>query len=169
MKRQFMPFPRARVRATAARRSIACRPPAARGSPGISSAPPGPSSTADSIPPHRDRASSASTSRAGASFGERCVLREGAGTLWLREIITLRDAPFCEQRAGMRRLAHRHRPLRILVDRTGMGEAVVEQYQDDHGRLRIEGVLLTSARRLDVATHLREAVEDRRLRAAVSS
>ncbi len=45
-----------------------------------------------------------------------------------------------------------------------MGEAIVEQLQDDHGKIRVEGVLMTGPRRLDVATALREAVDDRRLR-----
>ena len=82
----------------------------------------------------------------------------------LREITTLRDAPFSEQRAEVRRLAALYRPLRIVVDQTGMGEAVVEQLQEDHGRMTVEGVLLTAPRRLDAASGLREAFEDRRIR-----
>ncbi len=92
------------------------------------------------------------------------VLEDVGDALWLREMICLRDVPFSAQRAEVARLVRTHRPLRILVDQTGMGEAVVEQLQEDHGRLTVEGVLMTPARRLDVATHLREAFEDRRLR-----
>ena len=92
------------------------------------------------------------------------VIEEAGDLFWIREIVTLRDAPFSEQRQNVRRLVARYRPARILVDQTGMGEAVVEQYQDDHGRLRVEGVLMTGPRRLDVATALREAFEDRRMR-----
>ena len=77
------------------------------------------------------------------------VIEESSGTLWLREIATLRDAPFSEQRAEVRRLAALYRPLRIVVDQTGMGEAVVEQLREDHGRMTVEGVLLTAPRRLD--------------------
>ena len=40
----------------------------------------------------------------------------------------------------------------------------MEQLQEDLGRTVVEGVLMTGPRRLDVATALREAVEDRRLR-----
>ena len=54
--------------------------------------------------------------------------------------------------------------VRIAVDQTGMGEAVVEAWQGRFGRTRVEGVLLTGPRRLDLATTLREALEDRRLR-----
>ncbi len=92
------------------------------------------------------------------------VLEQAAGTLWLREMVTLRDAPFSEQRAEVARLVAAHRPLRILVDQTGMGEAVVEGLQDQHGRMAVEGVLLTAPRKLDAATRLREAFEDRRIR-----
>ncbi len=64
----------------------------------------------------------------------------------------------------MRDLAERYRPVRIAVDQTGTGEAVVEQYQEDHGSLRVDGVIMSSPRRLNVTTALREAMEDGRLR-----
>ena len=84
--------------------------------------------------------------------------------LWLRELVVEQGIPFSEQRAIVARLAARYRPSRIAVDQTGMGEAVVEQWQEDHGKARVEGVLMTGPRRLDVATALREAAEDKRLR-----
>ena len=45
-----------------------------------------------------------------------------------------------------------------------MGEGVADGLAERLGRLRVEGVLLTSPRRLEGATALREALEDRRLR-----
>ena len=45
-----------------------------------------------------------------------------------------------------------------------MGEAPLEQYQEDHGTLTVEGVQMSASRRLDVATRLREVFEDRRMR-----
>ncbi len=92
------------------------------------------------------------------------VIEDTGGLLWLRRMVTLRDAPFSEQRAELARLVRIHRPLRIAVDQTGMGEAPVEQYQEDHGTLTVEGVQMSASRRLDVATRLREAFEDRRIR-----
>ncbi len=92
------------------------------------------------------------------------VLEQAGDVLWVRELRAARNIPFSEQRQIISALAKRYRPLRICVDQTGMGEAVVEQLQDDHGPLRVEGVLMTGPRRLDVATALREALEDRRLR-----
>ena len=92
------------------------------------------------------------------------VIEKVGDVLWVRELRAERNISFSKQRAIVAGLAERYRPLRIAVDQTGMGEAVVEQLQDDHGALRVEGVLMTGPRRLDVATALREAMEDRRLR-----
>ncbi len=92
------------------------------------------------------------------------VVEKAGDVLWLRELRAERDIPFSEQRAIVRELAGRYHPVRVAVDQTGMGEAVVEQLAEDHGRVRVEGVLMTGPRRLDVATALREAMEDRRLR-----
>ncbi len=41
---------------------------------------------------------------------------------------------------------------------------MVERLQDTHGRLHVEGVQMSAPRKLDVATALREVLEDRRLR-----
>ncbi len=92
------------------------------------------------------------------------VIEKAADALWVREIVARQGISFSEQRRIVRGLAERYRPLRIAVDQTGMGEAVVEQLQDDLGSLRVEGVLMTGPRRLDAATALREAMEDKRLR-----
>lgn len=92
------------------------------------------------------------------------VLEQAGGRLWLRELATLRDAPFARQHAELARLVRAYRPVRVAIDQTGMGEETVERAQAAHGRHRVEGVLLTAPRRLDVATALKEALEDGRLR-----
>ena len=92
------------------------------------------------------------------------VIETVGDVLWCRELVVRQGITFSEQRQIVAALDHRYRPLRIAVDQTGMGEAVVEQLQDDLGSLRVEGVLMTGPRRLDAATSLREAMEDRRLR-----
>ena len=96
------------------------------------------------------------------------VLERVGDVLWLRELVVRRDLPFSAQRAIVGALAARYRPLRVAVDQTGMGEAVVEQLQEELGNT-VEGVLMTGPRRLDAATALREAVEDRRLRIPVDA
>ena len=92
------------------------------------------------------------------------VLEVVGDVLWVRELRTERDIPFRAQCDIIAELEARYRPVRIAVDQTGMGEAIVEQLQARHGSLRVEGVLMTAPRRLDVASALREAMEDRRLR-----
>ena len=92
------------------------------------------------------------------------VLEQVGDVFWLRDLAVRQGIPFSQQRAIVGDLAARYQPVRIAVDQTGMGEAVVEQLQEDLGRVTVEGVLMTGPRRLDVATALREAVEDRRLR-----
>ena len=92
------------------------------------------------------------------------VIETVGDVLWLRELVVRHNITFAEQAAIVADLDARYRPLRIAVDQTGMGEAVVERWQDAHGRLRVEGVLMTGPRKLDVATALRESLEDRRLR-----
>ncbi len=92
------------------------------------------------------------------------VVERVGDVLWTRELRVERGITFAEQRAIVDELAERYPVARIAVDQTGMGEGLVEQLQERHGTLRVEGVLMTGPRRLDVATALREAVEDRRLR-----
>ena len=92
------------------------------------------------------------------------VLEKMGDVLWARELVVRQGITFSEQRQIVRELADKYRPIRIAVDQTGMGEAVVEDLQEDHGELRVEGVLMTGPNRLNVATALRERLEDRRLR-----
>ena len=92
------------------------------------------------------------------------VLEKVGDVLWVRELITARGITFSEQDALLDEAVGRYRPLRIAMDQTGMGEKPVEDAQARHGSLRVEGVLMTGPRRLDVATALREIMEDSQLR-----
>lgn len=84
--------------------------------------------------------------------------------LWVREMRVERNIPFSEQHAIVDGLVERYRPVRVAIDQTGMGEEFVEIEQRKHGERRVEGVLLTAPNRLDVATALRQQMEDRKLR-----
>ena len=92
------------------------------------------------------------------------VLELVGDVLWVREIIEARGIKFSEQDALLDEAVDRYRPTRIAMDQTGMGEKPVEDAQGRYGELRTEGVLMTGPRRLDVATSLREVMEDSRLR-----
>ena len=82
---------------------------------------------------------------------------------WVREVRAEQGIAFSRQAEIVSDLIDRYRPVRIAADQTGMGEAVVEGWQERFGT-RVEGVLMTGPRRLDLATTLREALEDTRLR-----
>lgn len=84
--------------------------------------------------------------------------------LWPREIIARRRITFAEQEALLDEVMARYRVVRVRMDQTGMGEQPVEAAKRRHGQLRVEGVLFTGAAKLDMATALKEALQDRKLR-----
>lgn len=92
------------------------------------------------------------------------VLEEVGDVLWCRELITKRRISFMEQEAILDDVMRRYRVVRVAIDQTGMGEMPVERARRRHGSLRVEGVLFTAARKLDIATALKERMQDRSLR-----
>ena len=92
------------------------------------------------------------------------VFEQLGDVLWLRELVVMHNERFGAQRDEIARIMHEYRVIRLAVDQTGMGEPQVEALQDAHGRTRVEGVLLTGPRRLEVATTLLDAFTDRKIR-----
>lgn len=84
--------------------------------------------------------------------------------LWTREIVEERGISFAAQDAIIHALAAKYRLSRLIMDQTGMGEKPVEDMQASLGADRVEGVLLTGATPLNVATAAKQAFEDRRVR-----
>lgn len=84
--------------------------------------------------------------------------------LWTREIIARRRVSFAEQDRLLDEVFRRYRVVRCAMDQTGMGEKPVEDAQRRHGETRVEGVLFSAAAKLDMATTLKERMQDRRLR-----
>lgn len=84
--------------------------------------------------------------------------------LWIREIITRKRATFREQDELLAGVFLRYRVVRCCMDQTGMGEKPVEDAKRNHGELRVEGVLFTSAAKHMLATIGKEKFEDRELR-----
>ena len=95
------------------------------------------------------------------------VLEEVGDVLWLRELVTLRATSFAQQLAELDRIMREYRVIRAALDQTGMGEMPVQEAQRRHGQYRVEGVLFSPARKLDMATALKERMEDKRLRLPV--
>ena len=92
------------------------------------------------------------------------VLEKVGDVLWLRELLELRATSFAQQLAELDRVMRGYRVIRAALDQTGLGEMPVQEAQRRHGAYRVEGVLFTPARKLDMATALRDVMEDRRLR-----
>ncbi|MFN3938721.1 MAG: terminase large subunit domain-containing protein [Gemmobacter sp.] len=84
--------------------------------------------------------------------------------LWTREVIARRRISFAEQDALLDEVFRRYRVVRCAMDQTGMGEKPVEDAQRRHGTTRVQGVLFSAAAKLDMATALKERMQDRRLR-----
>ncbi|WP_444667168.1 terminase large subunit domain-containing protein [Cereibacter changlensis] len=84
--------------------------------------------------------------------------------LWTREIIARRRVSFAEQDQLLAEVMRRYHVVRCRMDQTGMGEKPVEDAKRRHGEDRVEGILFSSAAKLDMATAMKERFQDRRAR-----
>lgn len=92
------------------------------------------------------------------------VLEQLGDVLWTREVIAKRRISFAEQDALLDDVMNRYRVVRVAMDQTGMGEKPVEDAKRRHGEVRVEGVLFSTASKLELATALKEAAQDRQMR-----
>ncbi|WP_296639174.1 terminase large subunit domain-containing protein [Roseinatronobacter sp.] len=92
------------------------------------------------------------------------VLEQVGDVLWTREVIARRRVSFAEQDQLLAEVMKRYRVVRCAMDQTGMGEKPVEDAKRRHGAGRVEGVLFSNAIKLDLATALKEKMEERRAR-----
>jgi len=92
------------------------------------------------------------------------VLARVGDVLWLVELIEMREAKFSEQLARLAEVFRTYRVISAALDQTGMGEMPVQEAKRWHGASRVQGVLFTPAAKLEMATNMKEAMEDRRLR-----
>lgn len=87
---------------------------------------------------------------------------------WTREVVRLKGRSFAEQDAALDRLVDRYDVKRLAMDQTGIGEKPVEdakkRYKRHPRHPAVEGVIFSSASKQEMATLLRQAYEDRRLR-----
>ena len=81
-----------------------------------------------------------------------------------REIIAKRRITFAEQDHLLADVIQRYHVVRVAVDQTGMGEKPVEDAKRRHGEDRVEGVLFSAARKLDLATEMKQRFQDKRVR-----
>jgi phage FluMu gp28-like protein len=86
------------------------------------------------------------------------------GRLVTREIIARKRITFAEQDRLLADVFRRYKVVRCRMDQTGMGEKPVEDAKRRYGDDRVEGVLFTPAAKLDMATSLKESLQDRKSR-----
>lgn len=91
------------------------------------------------------------------------VLELVGDRLVTREIIAERNIKFAKQDALLASVFDRYRVVRCGMDQTGMGEKPVEDAKARHGQDRVQGVLFTNPAKLDLATGLKERMEDREM------
>ncbi|MDR1397180.1 MAG: hypothetical protein LBJ14_05560, partial [Desulfarculales bacterium] len=91
------------------------------------------------------------------------VFEQVGDVFWLRELVVLRNSTFAQHDKEMERLMRFYKVVRLVMDQTGMGEKPVEDMQRLYGS-RVEGVIFSGPRRLNVATAAKQIFEDRRVR-----
>jgi len=92
------------------------------------------------------------------------IWEEVGDVLWCRDVIVRKRATFAEQDQLRANAFRRYNIVRHAMDQTGMGEKPVEDAKRSHGETRVQGVLFTAGAKLDMATVLKERMQDRRLR-----
>jgi phage FluMu gp28-like protein len=83
---------------------------------------------------------------------------------WCRDIIVRKNIPFSEQDAIVAEAMQRYKVVRLAMDQTGMGEKPVEDAKARYGKMTVEGVLMSAARELTLATTAKQLFEDRKVR-----
>lgn len=92
------------------------------------------------------------------------VLELVGEVLMTREIIARKRISFAEQDALLDEVMRRYDVVRVAMDQTGMGEKPVEDAKRRYGEYRVDGVLFSAASKLDMATTLKEGMQDRKVR-----
>lgn len=90
------------------------------------------------------------------------VLEEVGGRLVTREVIAEKRLTFAAQDALLESVFERYDVAKVAIDQTGMGEKPVEDAQRRYGS-RVDGVLFTATRKLELATVMKDAMQDRRV------
>lgn len=91
------------------------------------------------------------------------VVEQIGDVFWTREVSVMHRAKFAEHASEMRRLFSKYQVVRACIDQTGMGEKVVEDYEREWGS-RIEGTLFSQAKKLDIASIIKDRFERRTVR-----
>ncbi|TMV09831.1 terminase [Ruegeria sediminis] len=91
------------------------------------------------------------------------VIEDMGERLVTREVIAEKRISFADQDRLLDEVMRRYKVLRVAIDQTGMGEKPVEDAIRRYGTSRVEGVLFSASRKLEMATVLKEHMQDRAL------
>ena len=91
------------------------------------------------------------------------VLEKIADTVWCRHIETAKNINFATQEALLEKLMHQFRPLRIVIDATGMGAMPYERARQKYGSI-VEGIHITHSRKMHLANLLKYRFQNRTIR-----
>ncbi len=76
-----------------------------------------------------------------------------------REVVTKKNISFAEQDTIMDNLFNKYKVIKLAIDQTGMGEKPVEDAKRRYGNHRVEGVLFSAKKKLEVATVAKKRFE----------
>ncbi len=88
--------------------------------------------------------------------------------LWCRHIDTAKNISFAEQEVLLDHVMRTYRPLKIVMDATGMGAMPFERAKQLYGPI-IEGIHFTAQKKLYLATELKAHFQNRTLRIPASA
>ncbi len=97
------------------------------------------------------------------------LLEETGDVLWTRALIAKKNITFAEQEMILANLVQDYNPIRIAIDQTGMGEQFTERAKLAYGAIRVEGVIFTGPRKLDMASIMKQKFQDRKIRIPAGS
>jgi phage FluMu gp28-like protein len=92
------------------------------------------------------------------------VIKKIGDVFYTAEIVRMHKDTFAAQRAELDRLIKLHKPQRICIDQTGMGEVITEQVKATYGEYRAEGVVFSTNVKQDLAVLTKQKFEDRLVR-----
>lgn len=88
------------------------------------------------------------------------VLEAVDGQLITREIVEIGKGKLRDKHKRLAEVFAKYHVVRCFMDQTGMGEKPVEDAQAEFGESRVQGVLFSVATKLDMATVMKEGMED---------
>lgn len=97
------------------------------------------------------------------------TLEKVGDIFWLREMTILKNQPFAVQSEVLDELIQKYQPHRVAVDQGGMGEVLVEQWQNHYGKSRIEGVMFTLKSKQSMAAIIKKTFQEKKIRIPIDA